>query len=344
MFFVASFVIWDNKNAEKVFVVVFLIWLMLFDGTRWETGTDWVSYYDFFISGDNEHMGMSYALLNYFFRQFTESYSVLTLSLAIVLYAIIGFFLLKYSPRGLISIVTYFCTMNGIMGCNRQLIAMAICILSIYFLIERKIYPFLLMILIAVSFHFTALVFVFAYFFYDKYLSSLTVILSLIVAFLVGYFKLVNNIPFADYLLIIDSMSQGTDYSSYLNNYDDSLTLWGTVKRFVFVVFALCSRKYIISRDYNFFLNMYIISCIIYLVFNGSVLQLVAGRGALYYNVFECIIIAFIFSNLPIPKITLRVAWSGLFLFYFYLMWRDMNNYINLIGEDVFNPYGSALF
>ena len=78
-------------------------------------------------------------------------------------------------------------------------------------------------------------------------------------------------------------------------------------------------------------------------MFNGSVLQLMAGRGAIYYNVFECIVIPFAIYNFNF-LVNKKIIWLVFFLFYVYIMWRDMNYYLLMDGIDIYNPYKTVIF
>ena len=89
---------------------------------------------------------------------------------------------------------------------------------------------------------------------------------------------------------------------------------------------------------------LYVIGCVIFLVFNGSVLQILAGRGAAYYNMYECIVMVYAILHFPSEYFERQLIWFVLFALYFYLMWRDMNFYYELEGVDIYNPYKCVLF
>jgi hypothetical protein len=96
-----------------------------------------------------------------------------------------------------------------------------------------------------------------------------------------------------EYLALIDSMGSGTNLANYVDNFDSSVSVVGSIKRLLFVFLALYVRDYVNSKEYDFFLLLYVIGCTIYLIFNGSVLQVLAGRGAAYYNIYECVVVLF---------------------------------------------------
>ena len=127
VFLLLSLYLWDNKKRGNRVLVYAVLWLIIFEGFRWEIGTDWDAYYNFFLYGNNDHMGLSYTWLNEFVRKFTESYTAITLLVAVVTYATLFILLRKYSPAPIMSILIIYCGMMGILGSNRQFLAMLIC-------------------------------------------------------------------------------------------------------------------------------------------------------------------------------------------------------------------------
>ena len=340
-----SLVLWDNKKKGDKMLLFAVLWLIFFEGFRWEIGTDWNHYYDFFLYGDNAHMGVSYTWLNEFVRKFTNNYTAITLLVALVTYTTLFFLLKKYSPSPIMSIMIVFCSMIGMLGSNRQFIAMMICIGSLYFVFNRKLWLFMAAIALAISFHITALIFIPAYFIYGKKVSSRTVMVLVILAFLFSLSKVVNKIPFVEYLAMMDNISSGsTSLESYVDSFSGNVSIVGSLKRILFIYLAVEAREKIKNPNYDYFLFLYAVGTIIYLLFNGSVLQLMAGRGAAYYNIFECIVIPYVILNFPVSQQLRRLVWVGFFVLYFYLMWRDMNSYYLLDGVDIYNPYKNVLF
>ena len=345
LLFFLSVYAWDSPRKGKSFFAIAMIWLVIFEGFRWEIGTDWFSYYYFFVDGENEHMGPTYTWLNDFFKLFTSSYTFLLLFISIVTYGTLSILFRNYSASVLMSLLIYFCSFIGMMGSNRQILAMVVCVISLKFVLERRLIWFLIMIVLATSLHITAIIFLPAYFLYDRVLSKKVLIGAVLVAFLIGLSKVINRIPYAEYLAMLDSMtSDTTNLDSYVDSYGGGVSLFGSLKRILFVYLAVMVREKVKNPYYSFFLSLYVMGSIIYMIFNGSVLQIMAGRGASYYTLYETIVIPYVILNLKIPVKQRKLVWFGLFLIYFYLMWRDMNSYFILDGVDIYNPYKSILF
>lgn len=345
IFLVLSLKIWDDKKIGNRLLILAIIWLIVFDGFRWEIGTDWGPYYEFFLYGNNEHMGLAYTLLNEFVRKFTDNFTAITLLIAVVTYVTLFFLFRIYSPAPIMSILIYYCSMMGLLGSNRQFIAIAICIGSLYFVFNRKQLHFVGAIALAATFHVTSLIFIPAYYLYGKRVSSRIIMIMVILAYIISLTKLINNIPFVEYLAMMDNISSGTtSLQSYLYSFEGNISILSSLKRILFIYLALEVRDKIKNPYYDYFLYLYAAGTIIYLLFNGSVLQLMAGRGAVYYNLFGCLVIPFVVLFFPVQKDMRKIAWIGFFALYFYLMWRDMNSYFISGMVDIYNPYKNVLF
>ena len=77
-----------NKKLTLFFLIV--IPIALLDGLRWEMGTDWAPYYDFFMGNEQGMRQTSFDpgfiiytdIINYF----TDNYSVYLLSISLITY------------------------------------------------------------------------------------------------------------------------------------------------------------------------------------------------------------------------------------------------------------------
>lgn len=360
--FIASLYAWryqaiPSYNSENAFssylqdkkiiflVCLFCLVLTLHDGLRWEIGTDWDSYLDAFIYGDDEHIDNGYKIFMSLFKGISDDYTFFLLSFAAIEYFIIGHFLLKDSCNPLMSLTIFYCSLLGMLGCNRQILATVICIFSLYFIHKRNLFCFLFLIGIAFTIHKTAITFIPAYFIYNVQYKNITIIITAIIAFIIGLTHIINHLPLLEYLTIFDSMTKVTSFSIYVDDAFASTSIIGSLKRILFIFLGLYTRQFINSKVFDYYFLLYIIGCCIFLIFNGSIVQLFAGRGALYYNIFECVVMPTIIMNIQLKGINNKIIWATLFCVYFYLMWRDINSYYVLLdGIDIFNPYKCVLF
>ncbi len=336
-----------NDKRVKLLLMVSVIWIILYEGLRWEIGTDWQDYYESFVYGyvgEGLHAERGYVFLNNVSRHFLPNYTCFLLLLSAFIYLVIYKVLINYSIAPLTSLCIYYCTMLGYLGCNRQLIAVMICLLSIMYIIEKKWRPFLLMITIAFFFHTTSLIFLPAYFIVNTDFKIKTIIVFILVSLFIGQSGIIDHIPYVNYVSLLDANSS-EKLAIYSNQIDvNEFSVLGVLKRLVIIIPSL----FLLHRSNNFiyktFIKLYIMGCLIYFTFNGSVLMLMSGRGAMYYNVTEMLVIPFLIKNFFKSIDLQRMIWFFYFCLVLYLMHRDINSYYLMLDEDIFNPYVNVFF
>lgn len=334
-----------NAKNKKVrsFLLISIIWLILYEGFRWQIGTDWDSYYTLFVNGEeSNHSEIGYIWLMQIVHLFSNNYTVFLMLITSFFYLTLWSFLKKYSYAPLMSLTIYYCLMLGLMGSNRQLIAMFICLISLKYCFEKNLNKFLCCIFFAVLFHTTSIIFILAYFITNRKIGNKYLIFGVILALLIGISGIINKIPYLDLLVYLDAKSS-EKLSYYSNNDISNYSYLGSIKRLIILVPCLFFRLKNKNEKFDTFVKLYIIGCLVYLVFNGSMLQLIAGRGALYFSIFEILVIPIVF-RIFIKGQGLRIfIWFLYFCLLVFLMNRDMDFYI-LEGEEIYRPYKSILF
>ncbi len=343
LFSLMTFTSPPKDQKVKSLLIVSIIWLILYEGLRWEIGTDWGVYYDYFINNDNSsHMEPGFVLLNSIVRGITNSYTAFLLLQTIFFYSVLYRVIKHYSAIPLMSLCIYYCIMLGYLGSNRQLIALFICFISLSFAFKQKIIPFLLFIALAFTFHTSSIIFLFAYLIINKHISNKWLILVCVISIIVGLMGLVNKIPFIEYVVFLDS-SSAEKLVHYSNNDITGYSYFGTIKRLFIVVPCLLFLKNNKNGVDGAICRLYIVGAIIYFLFNGSILQLMAGRGAMYYNITEIFIIPLLLKYFVNNVNTRSTIWIAYFFFLLYVMIRDINYYYILDGIDIYRPYKTIL-
>lgn len=172
-----AFVFSIGKKTEKkkfYFVLICFIQMYLIAAYRYEIGSDYAQYatgfYKMAVSGFSEityeDWEIGFVLLNKIIGLFTTKVSVFMAVTSLLELIGPAFLILKYSKHPFISIFIYlninlfYLDMNFI----RQAIAMSIICFAYKFLIERKFWKYLLIVLLAATFHLTALYMIPVYF------------------------------------------------------------------------------------------------------------------------------------------------------------------------------------
>lgn len=152
-----------NKAVRNGSLVVVGGALTLFAGLRdVRVGTDTGAYVRRFYAGDSfdavwDREEFGYYLLNWLSSSLSDSYAVLLVVIALIVVACYLVTIVRVVPRYETSIYlfvigTYTFFFNG----ARQGIAAAICFLALPFLLDRRVWPYVLLIVVAATFHRTA--------------------------------------------------------------------------------------------------------------------------------------------------------------------------------------------
>lgn len=335
-----------NPRSERVKKVLALsiLWLILYEGLRWEIGTDWDSYYADFVNLDvSGHIEFGYFVLMKIVRFFTSSYSLFLLLITTFFYISLSKYVVKYSTAPLMSLCIYYCLMVGLMGCNRQLIALFICLLSLDFAFKKELKYFLICIFVAFSFHTTSIIFVAAYYIINKNLSNKTILVFIGLSLAIGYLGIIDRIPYVGYLNFLDDKSV-EKLATYSEGVGSAYSFIGTFKRLLIAIPCLFMRRHLADSVTDAMIKLYLFGAMIYFAFNGSVLELMAGRGALYYSIAEIIVVPFLIKRFIRDKNMKYLVWLAYFSFLLYTMNRDMDYYFSSIGVDIFRPYKCIFF
>ena len=332
----------STRRKQKFIYFSFLI-LFLQTGLRWETGTDWNPYLNNFLLSDsivvvlaNVLIGfeLGYGLLVYAVRLITDDYTVFLL-----IHAFIYLFLIFKSIKKLYSftflpLLIFYVLTIGLLGSNRQLIAVALCLYSLSFALERKKLKFFTIILIAFLFHSSAILFG-IYYFLNKKIKPIYIFSILILSFIVGK----TNIP----LLLFSEIGNllGGASLNKIDNYSDkdalgdfSLSIIGLVRRIIYLVlflsyYSMLSKK---VKNFNIFFNGFLVGLVFYLLFSDSLLILV-NRGSIYFNIMEIFLISSLI-NLFKDRRSKNIFIVFLLLYSFYLFHQSISVY-----SDLFIPY-----
>lgn len=161
----------ENKRARSVFFVLTALIVIAFQGFRsFNVGIDLGSYIPGFMNiGNDESIKLGnlvyqnyeagYVLLNKLLYKLGCSPRVFLFIVSAIIQIPIFYTMYRYSDKPLLSIFIYFAFGNFLFTFSglRQSIAMALCFVAFGFIKRKKLLPFLMMVLLASSFHSSAL-------------------------------------------------------------------------------------------------------------------------------------------------------------------------------------------
>lgn len=166
----------DYRMNRKIAVILAMLPMVILVGFRGLTvGSDTGNYYRTFTGIEwtstlaeafsRSRMEVGFVLYNYVLSHIGLDYLGFQVVSAVLVYTSLGVFLYRYSPNIWQSAFAFLSMrmMFGSMTTARAWIAVAIILWAIPALMKRRILPFVLLVAIAATFHFTALVFLAAY-------------------------------------------------------------------------------------------------------------------------------------------------------------------------------------
>ncbi|QRX84563.1 EpsG family protein [Glaciimonas sp. PAMC28666] len=217
------------KTLTHRFVIAGLVAGVLIDGLRIETGTDWLPYYQHFNSFDNasftdyQNFEIGYQYLVWAIKSMWDNYTFFTVIHAVIIYFGVYYSVFKISNSRPISIVLLYGSLNAMLGSNRQLLALFFLVISIKYLIERRLFVFSTLILCGALFHKTILIFLPFYFVYGLSLQGYTAAFCLLI---VSNYVLVQKFSgFMNLLTQSDSGRFSTYFDSSIGNMRPVLAL-----------------------------------------------------------------------------------------------------------------------
>jgi hypothetical protein len=304
-----------TDRARLILFTLGYIILVLFVGLRWETGNDWPNYYSYYkhFPAVPEEVG-----------SFEPGFSALTAVIKATGLPFWGFNLIycatylalmflsfrrdNFVVSGWIVLQLYSPFIFGLMGTTRQVMAMAICMFGMRYLLSRNLVKFLLCVAIASLFHISALSFLLAWP-VARYRLSLTRVWIIFCALLIASILHIGTVAFNAVqekvailrLVTLEDrlqLEQESNPEEFNNATGPIATVLQLTGRFALLaLFLVCFRMFREDSD-QLYLKLYLLSILIVVLLSGTVLVL-ANRVALYFSIFQIHLLALMTRRLP---------------------------------------------
>ncbi|MEY8304582.1 EpsG family protein [Anaerosalibacter bizertensis] len=359
LYFLGVNKIFNNKKVRKISIIILGMLLFLFAGFKYRLGYDWAWYEIFFknvenifevIKGNNyffksSEYAIGYNLLNSIIKVFTSNPQYIFVISALIMVLLVFSRLESYSKSPLFSILLLFNILfvNVFMEGIRQGIAACLFFFSIKYIKTKEFNKYLFCILLATSFHSTAIILLPLYFLLDKKYSDKFIIVCAMIGILmilldksIGKYITELLAPRMSYIesksvVYLDSERGGSKYGFS----------FGILKQFLFIIIMFFLRDVLkkgTCKDmyFDIFFNMYFIFFIIQALFNDFFI--LPNRLGLYFKFSYIICYPYlIFINEDIIwRIVVTFALIGYTFLNFYIF------YVNFQG--VWIPYSNYLF
>lgn len=338
-----------NERKEivvaKSVLLCAMFWVLSF--ARWRNGTDWGTYIYTYRSlalhgtlhdAFSGYMAMEpgYLLLNLALG-FVGSYHVFLMCVGAVVVGLKLYRIIDLSNCAAISCLVYLCTMFGDIFFVRQAIAISICFFAYKYLIDNKPKKFIFLVLVASTFHYSAIVALVGLFSTRDKPRSVARDATLILLAAVGSKILIGFLSrfIAAEFSLIPYLSAR---ARYITDNSDVSALSSTARdvarianiALVYLFFSLRSKYITLSskRIYAVMLNLFFVGTLIVCCFSLVSVQMV--RFAMYFTTAEIILLPMAIYTYRGAKrfVALLVFVGYLFLQYIIFMQPYYNAYV----------------
>lgn len=325
-----------------ILIVVFLLSML-----RWENGTDWDPYYEYFnivaANPDSGYMEPGFTWLCHIdslFMNYTWHLGVMALLCILPVAKRVK----EFSPFPVFSLLIWFSVSFAHMFPVRQTIAVSLFVFSWKYIQERRLLPYLCLLALAATFHVTVLIALPIYFLWNRRIPAKLYVLVIGVVFVIS---MVSSQVFADLLNSVGGALFEERLEEYLENSEETFgsayspmqaLIRGCVNRsiYFFLPLLLLNKKRESGTTMNAIFNMYFYSFVIFLMVTP--LSVALGRLSVYTDMAQLLLLPYVFT-LRMSRAN-ALALVTVMLLYFFIRFRGVVfNY-----EDLYIPYNCVLF
>lgn len=303
-FLLALILEFDREDTRHAMSLLLLAFFVFFYGLRWETGTDWLPYLQYFNTTAFDYFEWGYKQFCLFVKIFTTNYTFFLLVHATIVFGGFYAFVRGNFRYQSLALITIFAFLFPYMGASRQFLAMSCGFVALgLFLRGRHLYTFCL-ILLASLIHQTAILFLLVFLFARVKMDNRAVI-----KFLAGIFVL--RLLASEGLAMLSSMSLPQSIEMRLVQYvqifpyDASYFALGIVRKMIPLI-MLCMLDD--GRDTWLYKSFYLMAILFYVVPYGYA-QIFVSRFTLYFEVFGYLGLAKALERRPRDRMTFAAFW-----------------------------------
>ncbi|KAE8177961.1 EpsG family protein [Photobacterium carnosum] len=306
----------SNENLKKFIMFFYMLSFVAIFGFRYEVGVDWFNYIlafhryldtDFFSSFELGYKGINYLA---YYLGFDIQFVIFFVTVLFVLFTFLGAKKLALNPFYFFIIIAPFHFIMSGMNYTRQAVALSIFVFSLSYLIKGDKYKFLFFIIVAATFHTSALCFIPLFFIEQKKRYSIIVLLTILPIIII---KMLN------------------EYSQYTTG---TMQSSGFYLRFLFliipVIMMLVNYKKITNIKSLIIIRLFFVSCfsIPFVMFISFISTTIADRFSYYFILYNVIIYLLVTNNEKRMKFenifVIFCSYIGLFT------WVTFTRYIHL--------------
>lgn len=345
----------EFNNSLNPILFALIVYSVIF-GLRYGVGTDHLSYLEAYNEASN---GTAENNIEIGFAMITNTMARIGLP-SFIYFTILAFIpvFLVYKSEENTKVIYRHLSFAFVFGCIwltynnglRQVVAFAIWVYSLQYIIKKKAVIYFILILLAMSFHKSAAILLLIYFIYHftrkEWFSNVwKQIGCVIIAVVLGQLNFPQKISaFIDRVLIT------TGYGTYLDDYYHQMVVKENIESIGvgFIIILLINITNIIYSEkvkltvndskITFIYNLYFIGVIVFYLFNSS---LIISRINMYFYGFSFIFSAYVLyylkiSGKQIPLKSLVALYVLLFVGYLYRMFDNDSAFYFIWQEDLY--------
>ena len=284
-----------DKKPNKRWFYFIIVMMMLTAGLAYALSPDWLAYWNAFEGtavtsfadlgylAEMVDMEYGYMFLNKLVSSLGLGYASFTIIIAVIALTLKSITIYRYGGYVGMALLMYFIPTYLFEEHVhvRQGLANAIMFFSIKYIIERKLWKFLLCFAIAFLFHKAVVAFILAYWIVKIKFNNLTIVLIVIGAIIINLTGLSSLI---DGIMQFMPFGVAETYNDYVNELMDRGVLGDLVKVLTIAV-ILFFNKEVSEKDplFGYFRNLYIFGVVIYFFFGQGIF---AARLPGFYTVY----------------------------------------------------------
>lgn len=335
-----------SHNFYLYIYITFIALFFLLSSIRWETGTDWMTYYDYYIYVGNYNdigwMEPLFGLLNKINARYF-CYQIQIMEIAALSIIPIGFRYQKLSPYPLMTLFIWYCVIFAHIFPVRQTIAISLIVFGWKYIELHQLKKYLVICLIAILFHYSAIIALPLYWLWHIRLST-KIISVLIICFAILAIASTNTI--SNVLYAVGGSFFEEKLSTYMGDADNNFGMQFTVREvlirgiinrsiILFTALFLLNDKRQKDNRLNAIINIYAFSFLLFIIITP--LSVALGRLTIFSDMSQALLIPYIFT-LKMNRFTLTILLSILLIYFLYRFQGIINNY-----HDYYIPYKSFL-
>lgn len=323
--------LFDGKKIDKFIFICLSIWMLILSAFRvGGTGTgDYEAYLQFYYLTDTFDKVITpviHAEIGFRFLSFLGNYwgfegQFIIIAMATLAFLPVSYVIYKYSPYKILSLIIwmpYFLTMN--MHSSRISVAAAFGLLFIVCCYNKNWFRAIISLLLAVSFHFSALILIFVFLAKVKFEKLLYIlVLSLMSMVITSPFNLMiflfNSLGLSRLSGFVQIYIESEDYGYPMAIYDPRILLGVGI-----IILIFKCQKQISNYSNMYFFKIYIIGVMIMIIFSNVVIM--AWRLSYLFILIGVLVIPYLSKiyNYEIQKqFGLKRGMSLIFIFVYFL-------------------------